>query len=422
MSGDATPAPGVGRAVRLALGRIALVLGGLMVALVLVELGLRLAGPLIAPPGKPPADAADWRVLCVGDSFVYGLGSEDGRGMCEHLQELLDQRWGPGVASVHNEGVPGFNSSQVADRFDGWLERYDPQAVVLLVGHNNGWNFNDLHLGLVDGGAELWLARSLGGLRLVRLQRLVTRYADDGGAGSGSQTLEPELEAWSKVAREASKKQKSSQQIQELEARLEAHPEDVFSMMRLALALDASGRDGDALAWRERARITDAAAVGRLEAAQYRVERFHQEQSHRGEDLHLREDPSADAALFRSLSADTPPDALVDEQRRVLDAVLRADLEQMVASARERGAAVVVSSYPQPKHADGVLARTAAELDLVFVDQQTGFEKRLTAQDDQSPWFVLDGHCTSAGYRIMAENLAPAVLALRSAGVERSGG
>ncbi len=422
MSGDPGQARRAGSRARRMLGRASLALGGLVVALVLVELGLRLAAPLLSPPAKPPTDAAGWRVLCVGDSFVYGLGSEDGRGMCEHLQELLDQHWGPGVASVHNEGAPGFNSSQVADRFEGWLERYDPQAVVLLVGHNNGWNYNDLHLGLIDGGAELWLARSLGGLRLVRLQRLVTRYARYGGAGSDGQALKPELEAWSHGARKQAKEQKSRQQIQELEQRLAAHPEDVFSMMRLALALEDSGRDGDASAWRERARLTDAGAVGRLEAAQYRVERFHQEQSQRGEDLHLREDPGIDAALFESFAADTPADALLDEQRRVLDAVLRADLEWMATSARERGAALVVSSYPQTKHADGVLARTAAELELGFVDQQAGFEERLAAQDDLSRWFVLDGHCTSAGYRIMAENLAPAVLALRPAGVAPSGG
>ena len=400
------------RPVRRLVGRLILLLVGVLVALCLAEAALRLAGPLIAPAVKAPTDAAGWRVLCVGDSFVYGLGSEDGRGMCEHLQEMLNERWGVGVASVHNEGVPGFNSSQAADRLEGWLVTYDPQVLVLLVGHNNSWNFNDLHLEAVGGASDMGLARELGRLRLVRLLRLVTRYRSQPEETEPS--ADPQIEAWSHAARKAVKKDKSRLEALALEQRLAEHPDDVYSMLRLALAREAMGDQAAADALRLQARQTDAAAVATLEAAQRRIEQFHQQQSERGEDAHLHENAVSDAALRNAIGDQVPPEQLAGEQRRVLDAVLRADLAAMAAQAQAqaRGSSVILSGYPGYKTANEVLATSAAELGLPFVDQRAAFEERTSGADDLSHWFVLDGHCTSAGYRIMGENLLPALLPL----------
>jgi lysophospholipase L1-like esterase len=396
--------------VRSLLPRLLLLLGGVVAALALVEASLWVVGPFIAPPPRVSAELAGWRVLCVGDSFVYGLGSEDGRGMCEHLQELLDERWGAGVASVHNEGVPGFNSSQAADRLGAWLDAYEPDALVLLVGHNNSWNFNDLHLEAAGVGSGMGLARSLGRLRLVRLLRLVTRY-DQGGEAEGV-GVDPDLQAWSHAARKASKKEKAGREAAALEQRLAEHPDDVYSMLRLALAREAAGDQAGADALRQRARELDSGSVGALEQAQRRIERFHQQQSERGEDAYLKENPAADAALRRAIGQDLPPERLADEQRRVLDAVLRSDLGAMATQARDHGTAVLLVGYPQYKPANDVIAASAAELGLAWVDQQAAFEQRLAGRDDLSPWFLLDSHCTSAGYRIMAESLLPAVLPL----------
>lgn len=394
------------------LSRLLLLIGGVAVALVLAEVSLWVAGPFIAPPARAPADAAGWRVLCVGDSFVYGLGSEDGLGMCEHLQVLLDEQWGPGVASVHNEGVPGFNSSQAADRLVVWLEGYDPDVVLLLVGHNNSWNFNDLHLGLVEGGQGMGAARALGKLRLVRLLRLVTRYDQDSEASGAAGSADPALEAWSHAARKANKQAKFGREIRILEARLADHPGDVYTMLRLAQAREAAGDQAGADALRDQARGVDPDAVAALEDAQRRVERFHHEQAERGEDAYLRESAAADAALRGVIGDRDSPEQLADEQRRVLYGVLQADLAAMASQARDQGAAVVLAGYPQHKPANEFISAAAAEIEVPYVDHQADFERRLAGHDDLSPWFLLDSHCTSAGYRIMAENLLPVLLPL----------
>lgn len=398
---------------RSGLGRAVLACGGVLLAVALAEGVLRVAEPLLTPPPKVPTVLSGWRVLCVGDSFVYGLGSEDDRGMCEYLQVLLDERWGPGVASVHNQGIPGINSSQAHDELVGWLEAVHPQVLVLLVGHNNSWNFNDLHLDQVVGGQGLGVARAMGRLRLVRLLRLVTRYDERQDRPLAEAEDDPELRAWSKTARKVTKEQWSGQEIQFLRDRLREHPGDVYSMLRLALALDGTGQPAEAVVWRQWAQEVDPQAVARLQADQKRIEAFHQERAGQGQDDHLVEHPSADAALYRAITLGGSEDGLVDQQRLILDAVLRSDLAQMAATAQQQGAAVLISGYPQPKGANEALEQTARELGLGYVDQQAGFAERLAGQDDLSPWFVLDGHCTSAGYRIMAENLLPWVLPLR---------
>lgn len=390
--------------------RLLLLLGGIVLALALAEASLWVAGPLLSPPAKAPADAAGWRVLCVGDSFVYGLGSEDGRGSCDHLQALFDERWGPGVASVHNEGVPGFNSSQAASELEGWLRQYEPQAVVILVGHNNSWNFNDLHFEAVAGGEGMGLARSLGRLRLVRLLRLVTRYRQ---AGPDEQAKDPEVEAWAKTARKAGKKEKSAQAIPPLRQRLAEHPDDVYTMLRLAQALGAAGQRDEADRWKAKAKEIDPDAVARLQDAQRRIEAFHHRQVERGEDTYLAETHAADAALYRALQATAADAAPIEAQRQLLDDVLRADLRSMHALAHDHGAEVVFTGYPRYKPANEVLAATAAELGAPWVDQEAAFAERLSGEEDLSPWFLLDSHCTSAGYRIMAENLAPVLFGFR---------
>jgi lysophospholipase L1-like esterase len=388
------------------LGRGALVLLGLALALLVAELGLRIAASQHRRVAEAGRGSEAFDLLCVGDSFTYGLGSEDGRGYPEQLQALLDERWGPGAATIHNRGRPGQNSSQAADALADQLAALQPELVVILVGHNNGWNYNDLHLDEHEslGPAGLW-----GRLRVVRLLRLAVGWDLDERRGAA---LDEADAAWFRWQGAREKERKGLRERAHWEAILAAHPDDVLALLRLAEISEAPERE----ALLARARARDPDAVRRLQEAQQRIDAWHQEQEGRGEADYLARSPDSRARLLEAVggSGDEPHERRYDRQQALLDEVLRRDLRAMVEASRRAGAEVVLMGYPTPtKQASPALEAAAAELGLPFVDQQARFDALLAQGRPLAELFVLDGHCTSEGYRVMAEALLPAVEAAR---------
>jgi lysophospholipase L1-like esterase/tetratricopeptide (TPR) repeat protein len=88
----------------------------------------------------PPARADDQRiVLCLGDSFTYGMGSSSPAKsypqQLEHLLQQDDPRW-----RVVNRGWPGRNSREVLTTLEESLGTLRPQVVCILVGINDSWS------------------------------------------------------------------------------------------------------------------------------------------------------------------------------------------------------------------------------------------------------------------------------------------
>lgn len=182
--------------------RAALVLGGLLVALIALEFGLRAAGwgrkasryldpevgvrfygnqrhdglgrggPRVAfsvnqeglrgpwYDGPKPPDVL--RVLCLGDSFTFGWGVEDDQAYPWQLQVLLDARLGPGRSQVANFGSPIFNT--VAERaIYAKLARGKQWDVMFL-----GWYANDIQPTSFDVRfTDHWVFHALAGTALL---------------------------------------------------------------------------------------------------------------------------------------------------------------------------------------------------------------------------------------------------------------
>ncbi len=383
--------------------RLALLAGGLLVGLALAEVGLRIYGAWTAPPVSEPPDMGTFDLLCLGDSFAYGLGAEDGQGPCEHLDTLLELELGQDTVAAWNRAVPGFNSSQTLDALPEALAEARPQLVVLTVGHNNGWNFAGLHLDHGEGGAGLRLLRGFGSLRLVKLAQLLLRH--DRGAAVVESPPDPEVQAWFDRQNRAAKGEKLVAERERLLRLRQQHPEDVWLLVRLAELADAAGDDAEQARLRRMAVALDPEAVTQAKEAVQRVDRWHRENARQGVESHLVGSEASKAALFRALG-----NGSLDEQARLLERVLARDLEEIVAQVEAAGATLLISGYPGPKPANAVLAREASDLGVPYIDQQASFDRLVDEQGDPGRWFVLDGHCTSEGYRRVAENLLPLAL------------
>jgi lysophospholipase L1-like esterase len=125
------------------LGRLVLLV---LVPPLLLELLLQ-AGALIvaARAPEPPSAASIARepcaVLCVGDSYTYGLGATNAAASYPSLLESrLRQQPIDGRSRVVNAGWPGRNSRAVLESFAQQFLAEPPLAVVVLVGVNDLWS------------------------------------------------------------------------------------------------------------------------------------------------------------------------------------------------------------------------------------------------------------------------------------------
>jgi len=125
-----------------------------------------------------PAEA--WRVVLLGDSFIFGNGVKDDETIAEQLELALKQKRED--AEVINLGIPGANALQVAMLAESWLKPLSPDVVLWLVIDNDRradpWNPDPF----IECGIPLTLGDHVESLLLhhVYLSRVVhQRYGAD---------------------------------------------------------------------------------------------------------------------------------------------------------------------------------------------------------------------------------------------------
>ena len=125
------------------LKRLALIPFGLLLAVLLLELGLQVAAFVAqatvraAQPGA--AGDGDVRVLCVGDSNTYGLYLDRSESYPAQLQALWNASHEAPKLEVLNLGMPGTNSSWLLRESDRLFETFRPDLVIVMAGANDFW-------------------------------------------------------------------------------------------------------------------------------------------------------------------------------------------------------------------------------------------------------------------------------------------
>jgi lysophospholipase L1-like esterase len=145
--------------------------GSVVLPLLVLEFGLRVA-PLFLDRERSTAVAAGpKRVVCIGDSFTFGVYFPAAASYPRRLQAWLDAALGPGSIAVVPAGRPGRPTSEIRALLPELLLRERPDVVVVLGGINDRWNhrfasgplqFLADHLRLFRV-AQIWIAARLGG-------------------------------------------------------------------------------------------------------------------------------------------------------------------------------------------------------------------------------------------------------------------
>ncbi len=175
--------------------RLAVLGLGLLTALLLLELGLRVLGWAVLLRAAPPAAAPGPRpftIVCVGDSFTYGLGAPRGQDYPSQLRALLRRRRPDLPPEVISLGVPGANSSQLLSRLlaPDALRRYHPDLVLLQAGASNWWNPTRYAL-IAEGRATPSLRDRLYRLRTFKLARLLLARLEQASPAPAPPAAEP---------------------------------------------------------------------------------------------------------------------------------------------------------------------------------------------------------------------------------------
>ncbi len=107
----------------------------LLVALLAGELFLQAASFIASRAGArgdaAAADADAITILCVGDSHTYGLPFPAEESYPAQLEARLSERHPTSVFQVVNLGIPGMNSSFLANRLERQMLQLRPRLVLV---------------------------------------------------------------------------------------------------------------------------------------------------------------------------------------------------------------------------------------------------------------------------------------------------
>ena len=121
--------------------KIALVVFGLFVCVVLLEIGLRIGGFVLLylqEHGNKISlkQKKTYRIMCLGESTTAGYQNS----YPSRLQEILDQKDIGVNFSVINKGISGTNTGYIVSQLEDNLNKYNPQMVITMIGINDGRN------------------------------------------------------------------------------------------------------------------------------------------------------------------------------------------------------------------------------------------------------------------------------------------
>lgn len=158
--------------------KIFVCVSGVIFAFVCLELFLRLFGffyqnPLSLPDTKD-LNNDSYVIVCLGDSFTYGLGASPKMSYPKQLQKIFDEEYPHRTIKVLNHGMPGSNTTHIRKRFEKIISQFHPDLVLYLAGSSNHWNLEHYDEFLGDNSFTARLVNHLYNIRVFKLIKLLS--------------------------------------------------------------------------------------------------------------------------------------------------------------------------------------------------------------------------------------------------------
>ena len=122
--------------------RIGLIILGILLALIILESGMRITGAMILliqrSENELAGDAGDvYRILALGESTTADHFSNTRNSWPRQLEIMLNNRSSEIKFKVFNEGIPGITTAFILSRLEENLEKYNPDMVITMMGVND---------------------------------------------------------------------------------------------------------------------------------------------------------------------------------------------------------------------------------------------------------------------------------------------
>ncbi|MBU1043162.1 MAG: hypothetical protein KJ915_02035 [Candidatus Omnitrophica bacterium] len=392
--------------------KLLLALWGLILAFVLIELSLNIYSNFYKKQHSPryesaQIDAKKFNIICLGDSFTYGVGAGFKNSYPAQLEEILKQKNEVRGFKVYNLGVPGQNSSQVLLKLKENLKFFKPDIVIVMIGCNDHYNFEDVKAEniylLIKSKIFLSQFRILKLLN-ISIENLKCKFRKNNSQLEGiSSSLE--------VARRHKLNCEYDKTIELLLKLFRSDPNNKIVQLELKDALIRQNKIEESIR-NYRYLLNDFPGNNFLRNQLYNSY-IHQA----GYYLVLKK--YNESRMFYKKALDLKIDnksanlgIQIDElglHSAVSSQILSDNLDSIVKICKEKRITLMFSGYP---HDDSRVMLEIANLNNIpLVDQKSVFDN-LLIQAPLEKYFISkdDRHCTKEGYQIIAKNIASIIL------------
>lgn len=427
---------------------------GVMVAVLILEAGLRTHRVFLESRIAPKTAENKKTILCIGDSFVWGHGADSAHSYPRQLEKLLGEKF-----RVINAGVSGQNTSQLLNSFESLIDSYNPEMVIILTGSANFWNYEGFDAYLRDNGSLNFLRGYVYRSSIYKLMKLfysdwrnrlipqeseeglhrgLTKMVNEDNANAGwdylmQGNIQMALSCFEKDTREADcsprsycgiawiykGEKKYAEALEYYQKAVESNPSYVDAYAYAGECCEYQGKNKEAIEWYKRGILAKPEAE----------ENFNYGKIVKAVIDSNEKDSQNDVLLFLKDIALTLPkrNRLICSSIKIMEENIKRssesaverwiekDIMKIVKMSSGKNSAVILMNYPgEFKQLNGLLRNVAQQLSVPFVDIHNSFSL-LAKHGDMTAYFVPDGHCNARGYGVIAEEIYKKMLQIGAA-------
>jgi len=407
--------------------KIAVFFIGLLTAVFLLEVGLRIIGAtyrIIRSSGnKAPVSYRESSriILCLGNSWTEGGGAPSGKSYPDDLQRLINVKFGNGKITVINGGFGNENTAELLDKLETKIDSIKPGLVILQTGQPNLWNYhkysNYLKREHLKPAKPIFSANDF--FHNSRVYRLLCLLANNLKNKNNIQVRNYEVreQVCSEFAGELQKlnkdivvdKEKVSEAVSCFKKGITLYPDDSRNYDCIGLIYFLEGSYEEALKWFIKAVESNLDLEVKGGNKGYEHIRLLRGEFKGAKNNEINKKIEN---FIQKVEKNRPGDSenLLFLTEKEMSCWLKSDIKEIAGILQKDNIKIILQNYPFDPYVgarfiDSILRKVANDLNIPFVDNELIFLEMMNKGAKRDDCFSPDYHCNARGYEIMANNV-----------------